>query len=142
MRTESKIYGAFRGWRGGRLFKLTNGQLWLQAEHKYQYKYIYRPKVVITREAGDWQMTVEGMEDTVRVRRTDAIEAQIEGTFNGWSGDTVFKLTNGQTWKQASYAYWYHYAHRPEIIIYESGSGSMLVLADDDSEAVEVRRLR
>ena len=39
----------------------------------------------------------------------DVIESQIEGTFNGWTGETVFKLTNGQIWQQASYAYTYHY---------------------------------
>ncbi|MDR0881742.1 MAG: hypothetical protein LBP55_04270, partial [Candidatus Adiutrix sp.] len=34
-----------------------------------------------------------------------AIESQIDGTFEGWSGETVFKLTNGQIWQQSSYAY-------------------------------------
>ena len=45
----------------------------------------------------------------------DVIESQIEGTFNGWTGETVFKLTNGQIWQQASYAYTYHYRRPPRL---------------------------
>ena len=142
MRIESQIYGSFTGWHDDALFKLTNGQFWLQAEYRYSYVYSYRPRVVITQDSAGYEMAVEGMNDTVGVRPTQAIEAQIDGTFNGWSGDTVFQLTNGQIWKQASYAYWYHYAYRPEIIIYESGGGSMLRLADDDSQSIQVRRVR
>ena len=31
----------------------------------------------------------------------DTIESHIVGTFTGWRGKTVFKLDNGQEWKQA-----------------------------------------
>jgi hypothetical protein len=31
---------------------------------------------------------------------TDTIVANIIGEFKGWDGDTVFKLSNGQVWKQ------------------------------------------
>lgn len=51
----------------------------------------------------------------------DVIESRIDGTFEGWSGDTIFKLANGQIWQQTSYAYTYHYAYRPEVVIYRSG---------------------
>ncbi len=30
----------------------------------------------------------------------ETIASRIEGAFNGWSGKTVFKLQNGQVWKQ------------------------------------------
>lgn len=30
-----------------------------------------------------------------------AIHTRIKGTFNGWSGETVFELENGMIWKQA-----------------------------------------
>lgn len=69
-----------------------------------------------------------------------AIESQIEGTFEGWSGDTIFKLTNGQIWQQASYAYTYHYAYRPEVIIY-AGKGGCRLKVDGVSESIFVRRL-
>jgi hypothetical protein len=31
----------------------------------------------------------------------DTIESHIAGTFTGWRGKTIFKLDNGQEWKQA-----------------------------------------
>ena len=38
--------------------------------------------------------TVKKAEDSLQ------IEAQLIQPFNGWSGDTVFKLDNGQVWRQ------------------------------------------
>lgn len=54
---------------------------------------------------------------------TNLVETQIEGTFQGWSGDTIFIMTNGQIWQQAAYAYTYHYAYRPKVTIYKTNSG-------------------
>jgi hypothetical protein len=42
------------------------------------------------------------------------IESRIDGEFEGWEGDTIFKLENGQIWQQSSYAYTYHYSYRPK----------------------------
>lgn len=142
MTIESQIYGAFTGWHGDALFKLTNGQYWQQAEYKYEYNYQYRPYVTITEDANGYVMEVGGMADSVRVRRVNATESRIDGAFEGWSGDTTFTLRNGQVWRQASYAYSYHYAYSPEVVIYESSGGTVLTLADDDSHAIRVRRVR
>ena len=46
----------------------------------------------------------------------DVIESQIDGDFEGWEGETIFKLTNGQIWQQTSYAYHYHYAFMPDVL--------------------------
>ena len=78
MRIESKIYGTFTGWHGDAVFKLTNGQHWLQVEYKYAYKYMYRPAVVVTQRNSGFEMAVDGMEESVRVRRLDVIEGQIK----------------------------------------------------------------
>ncbi len=29
------------------------------------------------------------------------------GTFNGWDGETIFNLDNGQVWQQSQYDYMY-----------------------------------
>jgi hypothetical protein len=142
IRVESQIYGVFTGWHQDALFKLTDGQYWLQDEYKYCYHYHYRPMVVITRTAAGYEMEAEGMDDSVRVRRVNVVESRINDEFTGWSGDTEFSLQNGQVWQQSSYAYWYHYAYRPEVIIYESDGGYKLRLSDDDSHSVSVRRIR
>lgn len=52
---------------------------------------------------------------------SDVVESRIDGTFEGWSGGTIFKLMNGQIWQQTGNAYTYHYAYMPKVLIYKSG---------------------
>ena len=66
---ESEIAGDFNGWDGETIFKLDNGQIWQQSEYDYEYEYAYRPKVTIYKTGGGYKMKVEGMEDTIYVRR-------------------------------------------------------------------------
>lgn len=69
------------------------------------------------------------------------IETCINGTFEGWSGDTVFVLCNGQVWQQSSYAYTYHYAYRPDVLIYGSDTGYQMQV-DGVRGTISVVRLR
>tara|TARA_R110002124_G_scaffold17592_3_gene73618 strand:+ start:51 stop:473 length:423 start_codon:yes stop_codon:yes gene_type:complete len=69
------------------------------------------------------------------------IEGQIDGEFEGWDGDTVFKLTNGQIWQQSSYSYRYHYAYRPKVLIY-SGRGGCKLKVEGISDPISVNRLK
>jgi len=66
---ESVIDGEFHGWDGETIFKLTNGQIWQQAEYDYDYEYAYRPEVMIYKTAGGYKMKVEDVEDTIYVKR-------------------------------------------------------------------------
>jgi hypothetical protein len=89
-------------------------------------------------------MSVAGMDRTINVKRvTDVVDSQINGTFEGWSGDTIFALTNGQVWQQSSYAYAYDYAYRPAVLIFRSPvTGSYVLTVEGSAETVNVRRLR
>lgn len=69
------------------------------------------------------------------------IETQIEGEFEGWDGETIFKLANGQIWQQSSYAYTYHYAYRPKILIYKSGAVYRMKVENVDG-TIQVKRLK
>lgn len=68
------------------------------------------------------------------------VETHIEGEFFGWDGDTVWKMSNGQIWQQAEYAYQYHYAYRPNVLIYGS-RGTFSMKVDGVTERVTVERL-
>lgn len=67
-----------------------------------------------------------------------AIETQIDGDFEGWEGETIYKLRNGQIWKQASY----HYAYAPEVTIYSTAGGCAMRVSDDDDQPIPIRRLK
>jgi hypothetical protein len=60
-----RISGAWNGWDGGTVVELTDGSKWKQAEYHYEYRYAYRPEVVIERD----RMMVSGMRRAVRVTR-------------------------------------------------------------------------
>jgi hypothetical protein len=68
-------------------------------------------------------------------------EGHIDGAFHGWDGKTLFLLTNGQIWQQAIYAYWYHYAYRPAVEIYDDGHVRQLRLAGHE-RSIRVNRIR
>lgn len=69
------------------------------------------------------------------------IESRIDGAFEGWDGDTIFKLVNGQIWQQSSYNYHYHYAYSPKVIIYKSGIRHKMHV-DGTRQDIEVVRLK
>lgn len=72
---------------------------------------------------------------------TKVVESKIDGDFEGWDGDTIFKLSNGQIWQQTDSAYSYHYSFMPDVIIYPSGSvWKMKVEGADDT--ITVTRLK
>ena len=82
--------------------------------------------------------------DLLRTRHSGCsppIESKIDGQFRGWSGDTIFKLTNGQIWQQSSYDYEYQYEYRPGVTIFSS-SGHCKMLVEGMDETIEVKQLR
>lgn len=69
------------------------------------------------------------------------IETCIEDDFEGWEGETIFKLCNGQIWQQAEYAYMYRYAYRPDVMIYRTASGYRMKV-EDVAETIGVERIK
>jgi hypothetical protein len=138
---ETCINGAFQGWTGDTLFELCNGQVWVQSAPGYLYHYAYRPDVTIVQAAGGWEMSVEGVNGTVRVSQTTVTRTCIDGTFEGWSGSTVFELCNGEVWQQSELGYNYAYRFRPSVLIYWSPSGGYRMQVDGESESIGVRRI-
>jgi hypothetical protein len=78
---------------------------------------------------------------TVNSRCSPAIESTISGDFEGWEGETVFKLDNGQIWKQTEYAYTYSYSYRPDVTIYQTSTGCRMKVEDED-ETILVTRIK
>jgi hypothetical protein len=72
---------------------------------------------------------------------TPAIETTLAGEFNGWEGETIFKLSNGQIWEQAEYDYMYSYSYMPEVTIYPTTTGCKLKV-EDENETVLVKRIK
>ncbi len=115
---DSYIDGEFNGWDGSTIFVLQNGQVWMQAADDYHYDYEYSPRVLITEDISGSTMAVEGSDETVQVKPCEVVtDSFIDGTFRGWSNDTVFNLVNGEAWKQKDIAIEIRIAVRPRAVI-------------------------
>jgi hypothetical protein len=68
------------------------------------------------------------------------VESTIKGDFEGWDGETIFQLDNGQIWQQAEYDYMYSYQYRPDVTIYQTSDGCKMKVEDED-ETIEVKRI-
>jgi hypothetical protein len=75
----------------------------------------------------------------------DAVTAsRIIGRFNGWSGGTVFRLENGQTWAQSngSDSLWVPTMENPEVEIRSSKLGGWKLYLKGKGFWLRVRRLK
>ena len=135
------------------VFKLSDGSLW-EVKYEYEYLYEYYPNVIICPLLG--KLIVNGKSLNVeqigakdihpRLRSQEAaraavIESKIDGDFEGWEGETIVKLMNGQIWQQSEYYYRYHYAFMPKVLIYWS-SGEYKMRVDGIEKSVGVIQLR
>ncbi len=77
----------------------------------------------------------------VRSSCSPAIESTISGDIEGWDGDTIFKLDNGQIWQQAEYEYTYFYAYRPDVTIYQTSAGCRMKV-EDETDTILVKRIK
>lgn len=69
------------------------------------------------------------------------VESKIDGDFEGWDGDTIFKLENGQIWQQSSFAFTYKFAFRPKVIIFQKDS-RWFMKVDGVEKTIEVKQLK
>ena len=62
----------------------------------------------------------------------------ITSDFEGFDYEKIFEMSDGSTWQQAEYKYWYHYAYMPKAqIISECGRTVLNV----EGNSVSVTRL-
>lgn len=89
-----------------------------------------------------------GAEETIK-RNVDrirpepaALTARISGPFDGWSGDTVFRLDNGQVWKQVQRGKFSVRLEDPLVRIEKGFLGAYFLSVDGFGSRVKVKRLK
>ena len=70
------------------------------------------------------------------------IKTRIAGAFNGWDGDTVFRLENGQVWKQRLEGRWSYHAESPEVELHKNLMGFWVLKVVEADKAIGVKRLQ
>ena len=113
----------------GEIFKLSNGIIG-EVKNEYEYMYEYYPSVIVCPDKN--QLIVAGKKLNIELisikndnkeKEITSIESHIDGDFEGFEGETIIKLTNGQIWQQTEYYYHYHYSYMPSVIIFKSDYG-------------------
>ncbi len=115
------------------IFKLTDGSVW-QVKHEYEYLYEYYPSITACPDRGF--IIINGKKlNALKIgsgssssNDSGVIETRIDGDFEGFEGDTIFKLLNGQIWQQIDGRYKYAYKFSPRVILIVNGNiGKMSV---------------
>jgi hypothetical protein len=70
------------------------------------------------------------------------VESRYDGEFTGWSGNTLFRLENGQVWKQAQSGRVSARAGRPKVTIKRATLGGYRMSVEGLNETIRVERVR
>jgi hypothetical protein len=70
------------------------------------------------------------------------IEARIKQPFNGWTGDTVFYLDNGQVWRQRLKGRYFHRGDDTAVVIEKNLLGYFKMTVVSSDKSVGVTRIR
>ncbi|MGH8225839.1 MAG: hypothetical protein ACRER1_06780 [Gammaproteobacteria bacterium] len=77
-----------------------------------------------------------------KIKEPGRIESRLVGEFHGWSGDTIFRLENGQVWKQAGPGYFRTDLKNPQVTIKKLLFGYVMVVKGYESKEIFVRRIQ
>ena len=84
-----------------------------------------------------------GLEEKIANKTAlDAIESTIPGSFEGWSGRTVFRLANGQAWQVADDSARAHYIDNPKVRIRRGALGAFYLEIQGTNHSPRVRRVQ
>lgn len=71
----------------------------------------------------------------------DRIESRIEGRLRGWSGNTIFHLSNGQRWQQIDGSKLRYKLDDAEVVLFRAAMGTYFLKPKNLNSRVRVRRL-
>jgi len=114
----------FDGFAYGNVYRLTNGQVWEQVGATISVRARVNPPIVIWESNGTYWMKLDEPDDdrTAMVRQAEILaDSYISGQFDGLGAGNVYKLVNGQVWRQTDAWVWVWVAIGPHVLIFSSG---------------------
>jgi hypothetical protein len=79
--------------------------------------------------------------EEIRKVEQDGLRTRIVGEFRGWDGDTVFRLENGQVWRQRLPGQWSYRATSPEVELSKNMMGFWMLRVLSADRAIGVTRI-
>ncbi|MFK8042824.1 hypothetical protein [Congregibacter sp.] len=92
--------------------------------------------------AGEAQVLQATSEAVREAERSYEVESRITGDFSGWTGKTVFRLENGQVWRQRlSGRYPYRGPANPKVVISKNWAGFFKMTLVDIDKSIGVSQV-
>ena len=92
--------------------------------------------------AEESQVLLNSDEEVKRAVEEQEIVSVIQQPFKGWSGDTVFRLENGQVWQQRQRGNYPYRGTHPEVRITKNFIGFYRMELTENGKAIAVKRLQ
>lgn len=93
------------------------------------------------RQASELRQHSGFIEEEIRKVEQEGVRTRIVGEFHGWDGDTIFRLENGQVWKQRLAGNWHYRASTPEVELSKNFMGYWMLRVLEADRAVGVTRI-
>lgn len=93
------------------------------------------------RQSTELRQNSKSVEEEIRKVEEEGVRTRIAGEFHGWDGDTLFRLENGQVWKQRLPGKWRYRAIAPEVELSKNLMGYWMLRVLDADRAVGVTRV-
>jgi hypothetical protein len=138
----ARLEGWFRGWENGRVFALSNGEVWRQNDPAASAETLYRPSVTLTNvlQTGLFRMRIDGTAsppEWIEVRRlTNVVRTAVAGRFYGFARNRFIKLQNGAWWRQTSAEQSDSVRNSPAVLIWDDGGTDRLELPDEGRSVI------
>ncbi|MCZ6829005.1 MAG: hypothetical protein O7F73_05370 [Gammaproteobacteria bacterium] len=91
--------------------------------------------------AGEAQILITTDEEVMEADRNQEILSSVKQPFRGWSGNTVFRLENGQVWQQRRRGNYYHNGADTRVSITKNFMGFYKMTLLGSGKSVQVTRL-
>lgn len=92
--------------------------------------------------AEESQVLLNSDEEVKKAVEEQEIVSVIQQPFKGWSGDTVFRLENGQVWQQRQRGNYPYRGTHPEVRITKNFMGFYRMELTENGKAIAVKRLQ
>ena len=124
----------------GELFILQDRSIW-EVKYEYEYMYEYNPSVVVCPSRGSLIIDDTSL-NIANISRagTEIMFSNVSGSWEGWSGDTIVRLVNGEIWEQVGLGLSLSLGLGNEVFVYQK-NGMYYMAVEDEDEAVAVSRL-
>jgi hypothetical protein len=128
----------------GTLLKTANNHYYEISENIKQQAVLSQSSIVkVYKDGKKLKIEIQGIDQMLTCNKVDdVIESNIDGDFRGYDGNTTFKLTNQQQWKQdITTSPVMSNLYRPAVLIYRTPEGYKMKITGLNEDPILVRKV-